>query len=53
MDHCKICRYFYPRYGVNNEIEKESYCHRFPKKVKVKANHWCGEFDEQMYRTHE
>ena len=47
MGNCRICRYYYPKL---DRIETKSYCHRNPKKLKVDAYHWCGEFDEQKDR---
>lgn len=53
IENCGICKYYWPKHGVNDKIETKSYCHRFPEKVKVNASYWCGEFDEQIKRIYD
>ena len=48
LGNCRICKWYYPKLG---KTETKSYCHRFPKKVKVDAYYFCGEFDEQKDRN--
>ena len=52
MGNCRICEYYYPKQTYYRDLkESKSFCHRFPKKVKVDAYYFCGEFDEQKDRN--
>ena len=44
MDTCKDCRFFEAYPPAVHSDDYDGNCQRFPQRVKVDVDHWCGEF---------